>query len=59
MGSSEASPPDAGWVVERPPPGPGRGSVAAPAWAVSLVGALVVLAGVGYLLYRLVRRKGG
>ena len=43
-------------LVERPPPGPARGAVAAPAWVVALLSlGLVLIAGFG--LVRAYRRR--
>ena len=43
-------------VVERPPPGLARGTYPLPAWAIGLVGAAVVLAGLVYVVMRFYRR---
>jgi len=44
-------------VVERPPPGLQRGKYAWPAWGIGSLGGLIVLAGLGYLVWRLWRRR--
>ncbi len=44
-------------IVERPPPGLARGKYAWPPWAIGTLGASVLLIGVCYYAWRLLRRK--
>jgi len=43
-------------VIERPPPGLARGHYPVPAWVVTTLGAAVLLTGIVYFAWRLVRR---
>ncbi|HVU05337.1 MAG TPA: hypothetical protein VHE30_26500 [Polyangiaceae bacterium] len=43
-------------VIERPPPGPGRGHYPVPAWVVATLGATVVLGALAWFAWRLIRR---
>jgi hypothetical protein len=43
-------------VIERPPPGLARGHYSVPAWAVATLGVAVLLTGIAYFAWRLVRR---
>ena len=50
-------PPLALQTYERPEPGLARGKWAAPAWAIGLLGAAVVVSAVGYLVWRARRAR--
>lgn len=43
-------------VIERPPPGPARGKLPVPAWAVLLLGGVVALAAVFHVVRRALAR---
>lgn len=44
-------------VLQRPPPGPARGRYPVPAWAVIVIGAVIVLFGALYLVRRTLRKR--
>jgi hypothetical protein len=44
-------------IVERPPPGLARGKYPFPDWGIGLIGAVVVLAGLAYLIWRALRSR--
>jgi hypothetical protein len=50
--TAETAPVGPRTVIERPPPGLARGRYPVPAWVVSALGAVVVLAGIVYLARR-------
>jgi hypothetical protein len=44
-------------VVERPPPGLGRGEYAWPAWAILALGSTIVVLGLVYVAFRINKRR--